>query len=127
MTRLVVGAAIIRDDRVLAARRVTPPSAAGRWEFPGGKVEPWESTEEAIVREIQEELGCAITVDHWLEGEAKIANTHVLIVARATLADGEPTPAEHDLIRWLSLAELDDVPWLDSDLPFLPELRAILA
>lgn len=122
----VVGAAIIRDGRVLAARRTFPAEAAGRWEFPGGKVEPGETPEAALVREIAEELGCRITVDGWLDGEAAIGDTHVLTVARAVLLDGEPFPHEHDAVRWLGADELDDVDWLEPDRPFLPELRALL-
>ncbi len=124
--KAVVGAAIIRDGRVLAARRTFPAEAAGRWEFPGGKVEPGETPDAALVREIAEELGCAITVDGWLAGEAAIGSTHVLTVARATLLSGEPFPHEHDAVRWLAAGELDDVDWLEPDRPFLDEVRSLL-
>lgn len=120
--RLVVGAAIVRHGCVLAARRATPLEAAGRWELPGGKVEPGESAERAVVREIAEELGCAVTVDGWLDGETPIAPGSGLRVALCT-ANSEPTPTEHDRIRWLTPEELDDVDWLEPDRPFLPELR----
>ena len=60
---LVVGAAVVRHGRVLATRRTNPPEAAGRWEFPGGKVEPGEDAEDAVVREIREELGCDVARD----------------------------------------------------------------
>lgn len=122
----VVGAAIIRDGRVLAARRTFPAEAAGRWEFPGGKVEPGETPDAALVREIAEELGCAIAVDGWLAGEAAIGSTHVLTVARGTLLSGEPHPHEHDTVRWLAADELDDVDWLEPDRPFLDEMRSLL-
>ena len=123
--KAVVGAAILRDGRVLAARRTSPAAAAGRWEFPGGKVEPGETPEEALVREIAEELGCRVVVTGWLEGAAAIGATHVLTVATASLDGlaGEPVPHEHDAVRWLAADELDDVAWLDSDRPFLRELR----
>ena len=65
----VVGAAIVRDGRVLAARRTTPPEPAGRWELPGGKVEPGETAAAALVREIGEELGCrGRSLAGWLAG-----------------------------------------------------------
>ena len=64
---LVVGAAVVRDGRVLACRRTAPPAAAGRWEFPGGKVEPGESPDAALVRELHEELGVGATVTAWLD------------------------------------------------------------
>ena len=124
--RSVVGGAIVRDGRVLAARRTAPPEAAGRWEFPGGKVEPGESPEDALTRELAEELGCAAEVTAWLAGAAAIGTTHVLTVATARLTGGEPVPHEHDAIRWLAHDELDDVDWLEPDRPFLPELRALL-
>lgn len=119
----VVGAAILRDGRVLAARRTTPPEAAGRWEFPGGKVEPGETPEYALVREVAEELGVEITLVGWLAGEAMIGTTHLLRVALGTLSDGvEPAPHEHDQVRWLAVDELDAIDWLEPDRPFLPEL-----
>jgi len=122
----VVGAAIVRDGRVLAARRTAPASAAGRWEFPGGKVEPGESDAESLVREVEEELGVRITVARWLEGAEEIGERYVLRVAVASLDHGEPVPTEHDEVRWLSADHLDDVDWLDGDRPFLTELSGLL-
>jgi 8-oxo-dGTP diphosphatase len=119
---VVVGAAIVRHGRVLAARRTAPASAAGRWEFPGGKVEPGETDSESLVREVEEELGVQIAVDRWLPGEEPIGEKYVLRVALASMDDGEPTPTEHDAVRWLAADELDDVDWLDGDRPFLTEL-----
>ena len=119
---VVVGAAIVRDGRVLAARRTSPAEAAGRWELPGGKVEPGETPDEALVREIAEELGCVVEVVAWLPGEVAIGDRHVLTVAVARLVAGEPEPREHDAIQWLGPAELDDVDWLEPDRPFLPHL-----
>lgn len=123
----VVGAAIVRDGAVLAARRTAPPESAGRWEFPGGKVEPGESPELALVREIAEELGCRIELTGWLPGSAPIGDTHELRVACGVLTQGEPTPTEHDLIRWVRVEDLDAVDWLDADRPFLDPLRARMA
>ena len=105
--KVVVGAAIVRDGRVLAARRTAPASAAGRWEFPGGKVEPGETQAASLVREIEEELGVRITVVRWLEGAEEIGERHVLRVALASLDGGEPMPTEHDQVRWLTVDELD--------------------
>jgi len=124
--QVVVGAAIVRGDRVLACRRTAPAPAAGRWELPGGKVEPGETPEEALVREVREELGCAVAVTGWLPETAPISEVLVLRVAVAQLVDGEPQPVEHDQIRWLSSDELDDVDWLDPDRPFLPAIARSL-
>lgn len=123
---LVMGAAIIRHGRVLVARRTHPPEAAGGWEFPGGKVEPGEDPDAAVVREIREELGCDVAVTGHLAGDSPIKDRYVLRVAIATLVDHEPVPHEHDAVRWLGPEELGDVEWLKADLPFLPELRALL-
>ena len=119
---MVVGAAIVRDGRVLAARRTFPAEAAGRWEFPGGKVEPGETPEDALVREVAEELGCTIAVTGWLPGEVAIGERYVLTVATAALVAGEPHPHEHDEVRWLAAEEVGDVDWLEPDRPFLAHL-----
>lgn len=126
---LVMGAAIVHRGRVLAARRTTPPELAGGWELPGGKVEDGEDPADAVVREVAEELGCAIDVVGLLEGESRIRDGYTLRVALAELADGEPVPveAQHDAVRWLGPDELDEVAWLQPDLPFLAELRPLLA
>ncbi len=120
--RLVVGAAVVRDGRVLAARRTSPAALAGGWELPGGKVEPGEPPEAALVREVAEELGCEVAVVAWLDPVVAIGEHHELRVAVVRLVAGEPVPTEHDLVRWLGPHELDDVPWLAPDLPFLPHL-----
>jgi 8-oxo-dGTP diphosphatase len=124
--RHVVGAAIVDGGRVLSARRTTPAAAAARWEFPGGKVEVGETPEQALVREIAEELACTVEVTGWLDGAVPIGDTHLLTVALARVVAGDPVPHEHDQVRWLAADELDAVDWLDPDRPFLPELRALL-
>jgi 8-oxo-dGTP diphosphatase len=126
MEQLVVGAAILRGGRVLAARRTMPPEASGRWEFPGGKAEEGETPDAAIVREIAEELGCTVEVTGWLTPTVPISDSLALRVATARVVDGEPQPVEHDRVRWLGAHELDEVDWLDADRPFLPELDALL-
>ena len=111
---------------MLAARRTAPPAAAGRWELPGGKVEPGEAPGDAVVREVTEELGCTVEVTGWLAGAEPIGSTHVLRVALARLVAGEPEPREHDRVRWLTPDELGDVDWLEPDRPFLTELGSVL-
>ncbi|MFW6600496.1 (deoxy)nucleoside triphosphate pyrophosphohydrolase [Propionibacteriaceae bacterium Y2011] len=123
----VVGAAIVRGGEVLTARRTSPATAAGRWEFPGGKVEPGETPESALVREIAEELGCRIRVINWLPDAVAINDTYELRIAVAELVDGDPVPTEHDQIRWLGADELAEVDWLEPDLPFLAALRSTLS
>jgi 8-oxo-dGTP diphosphatase len=127
--RLVVGMALVHEGRVLAARRAYPPESAGRWEFPGGKVDAGESPGSALVREVSEELGCVVAVTGWLAPEVPIRGDLVLRVATATLAEGEPVPrdGEHDAIRWLRGDQLGEVDWLDADRPFVDALGGMLA
>jgi 8-oxo-dGTP diphosphatase len=119
----VVGAAIIRDGRVLAARRVRPAAVAGGWEFPGGKVEDGESEPAALARECREELGIAIAVGERL---AEAVDDRIrLVVYAAALVAGEPRPLDdHDELRWLTAAELDEVAWLPIDRELLPLVAA---
>ena len=126
----VVGAAIVRvvDGRpcVLAAQRATPEALAGRWEFPGGKVEDGEGDAAALVRECREELGVEITVDGRLGGDLPVPGGRVLRVFACRLALGEPVPYEHRALRWLSADQVGDVPWLDTNAPLLVPLAALL-
>lgn len=126
--QLVVGVALVHGGRVLAARRAYPAGTAGRWEFPGGKVDADETPDDALVREIAEELGCGIAVTGWLEGEVEIRDDLVLRVATADLVDGEPIPrdGEHDAVRWLRADQLGEVDWLEADRPFADLLGRML-
>ena len=129
--REVVGVAVLRDGRVLAARRSAPPALAGLWEFPGGKVEPGEEPHATAVREIAEELRCTIEVTGWLDGGVEVntadpSSEFVLRVAIARLVDADPVPTEHDAVRWLRADELAEVGWAEADLPFLAEVRRLL-
>ena len=125
--QVVVGAAIVRDGRVLAARRTTPPSAAGRWEFPGGKVEPGESDVDALLRECEEELGVKIAVGERVGTDVPLSHGWaVLRVWLATLVSGEPQALEHASLRWLAPDELNSVPWLPADAPIVAELAQTL-
>jgi 8-oxo-dGTP diphosphatase len=126
--QVVVGAAVVHAGRVLAARRSYPADMAGRWEFPGGKVDGGETAEAAVVREVAEELGCAIAVTGWLDSEVEIRDGLALRVATATMVDGEPVPraGEHDAVRWLRVDELGAVEWLPADLPFVEEVERLL-
>jgi 8-oxo-dGTP diphosphatase len=123
VAREVVGVAILHEGRVLAARRASPPVLAGSWELPGGKLEPGESLEVAAVREIHEELACAVEVTDALEGSSPIRDGLALRVVLARLAGGDPVPLEHDALRWLRADELDEVTWAEADVPFLDALR----
>lgn len=120
-----MGVALLRAGRVLAARRTAPAAAAGGWEFPGGKVEPGESEAEAARREVVEELGCEVVVGHRLDGEVPVG-AFVLRVHVGEIVAGEPVATEHDQLMWLGPEELDAVPWLPADRPFLPQVADLL-
>jgi 8-oxo-dGTP diphosphatase len=124
--REVVGVALVEAGRVLAARRSGPPTLAGLWEVPGGKVEPGERPEATAVREIAEELGCRIAVTGWLDGDSAISEDLRLRIAVARLMDGDPVPSEHDAVRWLRAEQLDAVTWAAADISFLATVRDLL-
>ena len=125
LVTVVVAAAIERDGRYLAARRTRPDWAAGRWEFPGGKVETGETDEEALVREIREELGVEIAVVRRVPGEWPLHDDLVLHLHVATLSKGDPQALDHhDEIRWITPAQFDDVEWLESDREAVSALAA---
>jgi 8-oxo-dGTP diphosphatase len=124
----VVGAAIVRDGALLAARRARPPELAGRWELPGGQVEPGESEAAALGRECLEELGVSIRVLYRLGPDLPLGSTRVLRVYLSGLAHGsaEPSAYEHSELRWVGSGELAGLDWLDADRVLLPELAAAL-
>jgi 8-oxo-dGTP diphosphatase len=118
----VVAAALIDPaGRVLVQRRPAGKTMAGLWEFPGGKVEPSESPENALVRELDEELG--ITVDPSALTPATFASTPLggrrllllLFVCRSWR--GEPAPLDADALRWICPAELTGIAMPPADYP----------
>jgi 8-oxo-dGTP diphosphatase len=126
---VVVGAALLDTGRLLAARRSAPPDLAGRWELPGGKVEPGETPEAALVRELREELGVEVEVGERIPGEWPLRSPYVLQVWTASLLPASPDPKplqDHDDLRWLTAAELWDVPWLDQDVAAVREIAGSL-
>jgi mutator protein MutT len=124
--QVIVGAAIVRDGQVLAARRSAPAALAGGWEFPGGKVEPGETEMQALVRECEEELGVLVVPGQRVGGDVRTATGAVLRVWLAELADpqgAEPRPLQdHDELRWLDAHALADVAWLPADWPLVHAL-----
>ncbi len=125
--QVIVGAAIIDRGRVLACARADPPGRYGRWEFPGGKLEPGESEPQALVRECEEELGVRIHVGTRVGGDIPVATGWgVLKVYLARLLDGQPQALEHEELRWLGPDELHTVDWLPADAPVVDALRPLL-
>lgn len=115
----VVGAVVISDDRVLCVQRGPQGSLAGKWEFPGGKIEVGESPQEALEREIREELLCRIKVD------AEVTTTRYeydfgvvqLTTYYCHLLAGQPRLVEHAQMSWLTPEELHELEWAPADIP----------
>ncbi|TRW46965.1 (deoxy)nucleoside triphosphate pyrophosphohydrolase [Georgenia yuyongxinii] len=133
---LVVAAAIVdsleRPTRALCAQRSAPAELAGRWELPGGKVEPGESPEAALHRELAEELGVEVRLGARLlgpeAGDWPILARRTMRVWLAELIAGTPEPlADHSALRWVGSDALEDLDWLDPDRPIAVALREVTA
>ncbi|MCI5826430.1 MAG: (deoxy)nucleoside triphosphate pyrophosphohydrolase [Arcanobacterium sp.] len=114
----VVGAAITNDaGEILCAKRGPGRSLAGFWEFPGGKIEPGESPEEALRREISEELNCEITVGAHVSTVRHSYHFGVveLSIYRATLISGTPQRTEHSELRWVQAQDMPRLTWAPAD------------
>jgi 8-oxo-dGTP diphosphatase len=116
---VVVAAALFSDGRVLAAQRGHPPALAGKWEFPGGKVEKGESPERALVRECAEELDVEVSVGAEIARE-RLDDGALLILFSARLVDprAEPKALEHQELRWLAAGQVGSVAWLPANQNF---------
>lgn len=128
---VVVGTAIVRDGLLLGQQRHYPASDAGRWELPGGRVEPGESEHDAVIRECAEELGVRVRptgrvgTDVPLDG---MSPGMVLRVHEAELVDADAVPraVEHRDVRWIGPAGVAAVDWLEADRLLAASMRALL-
>jgi 8-oxo-dGTP diphosphatase len=123
----VVAAALVRDGRVLVAQRIRPPDLAGRWELPGGRVEPGEGEAAAVVRECREELGTEVVPDGRVGTDLPIA-VGVLRVHRARPAPDAPEPRslEHAAVRWVDATQVPGLEWVDADRAVVADLVRLL-
>ena len=125
----VVAAIIRRDDRIFATQRGYGDYKDG-WEFPGGKVESDETPEQALIREIREELAADIEVGSKLiTVEYDYPEFHLSMDCfTATLKEGSKMELlEHEAARWLSIDELDQVDWLPADIVVVEAIKSELA
>ncbi|AOT04043.1 (deoxy)nucleoside triphosphate pyrophosphohydrolase [Arthrobacter sp. U41] len=130
----VAGGAVLdslaEPGRLLVARRTAPPHFAGMWEFPGGKVESGETAEQALHRELLEELGVRVRLGDELAGGSAdgwpLNERAAMRVWFAELLDGVPRPLQdHDELRWIDIRNREEVlalPWIPADLPIVEAL-----
>lgn len=122
---LVVCALIERDGRVLMAQRPAHKHLGGKWEFPGGKVEPGETSEAALHRELQEELGSTVEIIRPLAAHthayATVTVTLIPFVVRLTADSAEPQTHEHAALRWVPARELLGLDLPEADLPIIAD------
>ena len=114
-----------REGRGLGVRRAPGQKLEGKWEFPGGKLEPGEAAEAALVREIREELHLGIVLGARLRDAVhdygKFAITLTPFLAVSCEAGAEPHAAEHVALRWCAPAELRALDWAPADVPIVEE------
>jgi 8-oxo-dGTP diphosphatase len=130
--RTVVAVALLdADDRILLAKRPEGKPMAGLWEFPGGKLEPGETPEDALIRELEEELGikskhaclAPLTfVSHLYEEKFHL----LLLFYVCRKWEGKPEGKEGQELAWVRAAKLRDYPMPEADLPLLPALWELL-
>lgn len=125
----VVGAAIIHENKVLAMQRSEEMTLPGMWEFPGGKIEADETEEQALSREIKEELNIEIQVNDYVN-EASYDydfGTVCLKVYTAEIVSGQISLEEHSDGKWVTAEELAGINWAPVDIPAAKALVAYLS
>ena len=124
--KLVVAALVREEGRILMSRRRADQAMPNLWEFPGGKVEPGEHPEAALVRELREELGCGITVDgiHEVVFHAYPDFDLYMLVYPCLITGGEPRAVAVAEIAWVTPAELPKLDLLPADYPLALRLAA---
>jgi len=124
----VVAAVIFRGGKVLCVQR--PANAreyiSKKWEFPGGKVELFENHEQAIKREIREELDVEIeNLEYFTTVEHTYPDFHLVMHAyTCSILKGEPVLKEHVALKWLPVEELDQLDWAAADIPIVEKLMS---
>lgn len=121
----VVGAAIIENGKLLAAKRTEGRSLGGYWEFPGGKIDSGETPEEALKREVFEEFGANATIFEKIDEPFEKEYDFGVVVLEILYArlDSEITKTiEHEELRWVSEQEALELSWAPTDVPAIKEL-----
>ena len=121
----VVAALIWEDNRFLACQRPAHKARGLLWEFVGGKVEPGETKEQALIRECQEELAVTVAVqDVFMEVDHVYPDLTVhLTLFNASIAEGIPQKIEHNDLRWITVEEIDQYEFCPADEEILRRLK----
>lgn len=129
MKKIEVVAAIINKDGKFFATQRGYGKLKGKWEFPGGKIEAGESCEEALKREIREELGVAICVnEHFHSVEYTYPDFHITLHCfLSTIVSGEIKLLEHSSAKWLAAEQIDQVDWLPADIEVIEKIKSAFA
>ena len=122
----VVGAVITEGGKILCAQRGATKTLAYKWEFPGGKIEQGETPEAALIRELQEEMECEISVGEKIDYtvyEYDFGIVH-LTTYYCKVTAGELKNIEHEAIKWMSPQDLNTLDWAPADIPAISKIMA---
>lgn len=123
----VVAGAIVKDGKVFAAQRGNKGKTAFKFEFPGGKIEPGETPEQALARELREELSINVDVHELITAIVDEYEDVILHIDTylCTLISGTPTLSEHIAMAWSDKNELDKLEFSPADKPTLEKIKAL--
>lgn len=130
MLHVVAAAMIDADGRVLLQQRPEGKAMAGLWEFPGGKIEPGETPEAALIRELREELGIeteAACLAPATFASESLGDRHLLLLLYVCRKwRGTPQPLEASALKWVRVSEMYGMPMPPADLPLIGVLDALV-
>ena len=123
----VVCAILVREDRLLLAQRPEGKHLALKWEFPGGKVEPGEEPAAALIRELQEELGCSVNIVAALQRSEHTYDRGTIemipFVCELNASSAEPAAHEHAAIVWVTIDQIEGYDLAPADWPVVEALK----
>lgn len=123
----VIAAIIIDNNKILIGQRGKNEKLAGKWEFPGGKIELGETPQECLKREIKEELKVDIAIGNYFgESIYTYLNGKIKLIAYfATILSGDIKLSVHDKVEWITISEIDEYEFAPADIPFIEKLKEI--
>lgn len=122
----VTAAILIKNGQVMIAKRKPTNWLGSKWEFPGGKIEPGETPEQCLAREIQEEFGIGVKVGEFFCDSAYVYERGAinLLAYMVEWVSGELEVREHEEVKWVPVAQLNQYDFLPADLPIVAKLRS---